>query len=500
MLPLVECVMNFSEGRDLSVVDAISDALQARGAVRVLHRHSDAAHHRSVITLAGSPLGVVEAVVRGTAKAAELIDLRAHRGEHPRLGATDVVPFVPLHGVTLDECVGLARLAGRTIASELGIPVYLYGAAASIPERRNLADVRRGGFERLEREIGTDPSLAPDFGERRIHPSAGATIVGARELLIAYNVYLESRDVSVARDIARSIRFSSGGLPEVKALGLQIAGRGQVQVSMNLTDYRVTPLWKVYEAVAREAAHRGVKLAGSEIVGLAPRAALRDLPDHMLGLVEPASDLVLEDHLVQAGVAPIQEMTLGRFFDSLAGTYPVPSAGSAAAAAVAAAASAASRIVRGLPPLAVPKGDRARVERTLSEVACRAAKAIEVDAGAYLALLERSGSEASDPKNPARVAALDSVLQIAASALELIRILTPVILSADPPHSLDARAVAALASGGARAALLIGRLNLAPSIPETAAAALELERMWEEVDRLDKEIGQEPNRLRSIQG
>ncbi len=272
--PLVECVPNFSEGRRADVVDAIVAAAAGVPGVQVLDRTSDASHNRSVITLVGQGDELVEAAVLMARSASERIDLREHTGEHPRMGATDVVPFVPVSGVGMARCVELARLCGRRLGDELGIPVFLYEAAATRPERKNLASVREGQFEGLRARIGSDPARAPDFGPPRIHPTAGATAVGARKFLIAYNVNLASNDVQLAKRIARQIREKDGGFKCVKAMGFHLADRDLAQVSMNMTDYETTSLPTVYEAIERLAGEAGVQPLESELVGLAPAAAL----------------------------------------------------------------------------------------------------------------------------------------------------------------------------------------------------------------------------------
>ena len=271
---LVECVPNFSDGRRPEVIDAIVQAIQAAGTVKVLDREMDASHNRAVVTFAGRVRDVEPAAFAAVAKARELIDLNHHQGEHPRMGATDVVPFVPVSGVTMAQCVELARECGRRFGDELGIPVFLYEAAASRPERKNLADVREGQFEGLRDRIGSDPTRAPDFGPTHIHPTAGATAVGARKFLIAYNVNLASPDVKLAKRIAKSIREKDGGFKCVKAMGFHLADRDLAQVSMNMTDYETTSLLTVYEAIERAAGEAGVQPLESELVGLAPAAAL----------------------------------------------------------------------------------------------------------------------------------------------------------------------------------------------------------------------------------
>jgi len=271
MAPLVECVPNFSEGRRLEVITAIADAIRGSGA-RVIDVQADAAHNRMVVTFVAEPDLAVDAAMAGAAIATERIDLREHQGEHPRMGATDVVPFVPFADTPMEVCVGLAHVFGSRLWKELKVPVYYYGEAATRPERRELERVRRGGFEELVEHI-SDLDRAPDVGRPRVHPSAGATAVGARIPLIAYNVNLKTADVQVAKDIAKTIRASSGGLPNVKALGFALADRGMVQVSMNLTDYRVTNIWKVFIAIRDAARERGVEVESSEIVGTVPLAA-----------------------------------------------------------------------------------------------------------------------------------------------------------------------------------------------------------------------------------
>jgi glutamate formiminotransferase len=269
MEPIVECVPNFSEGRDVGIVCAINQAIGSVAGVRVLDQTMDADHHRSVITFAGSPGAVVEAAVRGAAKAVETIDLNLHRGVHPRLGAVDVIPFVPIRGITMAECAAMAVRAGGEIWKRLALPVYLYGEG-----RRKLEDVRRGQFEGLRNSVLVDESARPDFGGPELHPTAGAAIVGARKVLIAFNVNLNTDDVRIANAIARTIRTSGGGFPNVKAIGLLLQSRRLAQVSMNLTDYEVTPPHVVFQAIGRQAAEYGVSVAGSEIIGLIPRQAL----------------------------------------------------------------------------------------------------------------------------------------------------------------------------------------------------------------------------------
>jgi glutamate formiminotransferase len=296
MKRIVECVPNFSEGRRKEVIDQIVGALASVEGVRVLDVQSDADHNRSVVTMVGEPEAVEEAAFQGIERAARLIDMDQHQGEHPRMGATDVVPFVPIAGVTMVDCVEMARRLGERVGRELVIPVYLYEEAASRPERRNLADVRRGEYEGLRVEIETDPHRAPDFGPARVG-KAGATAIGARPPLVAFNVYLNTDDVAIAKAIARAVRHSSGGLRYVKALGLLVEGRAQV--SMNLTDHRQTPIHRVVEMIRREAARYGVTIVSSEVVGLIPNEALLDAARFYLQLDGFSSDQILENRLAE---------------------------------------------------------------------------------------------------------------------------------------------------------------------------------------------------------
>lgn len=289
---IVECVPNFSEGRRANIVDEIVQAMLLPG-VKLLDREMDPNHNRSVITLAGEPSTLEEGVFRGIATAARLIDLDQHRGEHPRIGATDVVPFVPIRGVTMDDCVAMARRLGERVGRELEIPVYLYERAATRPERRDLAYIRRGEYEGLKQAIATDPDREPDFGPKRLG-KAGATVIGARPFLIAYNVNLATSDVQIAKDIARVVREKGGGLPSVKALGFELKDRGIVQVSMNLTDFNVTGILQAFHAVKAEAEKRGVAVLESEIVGLVPLEALTQLAAQVLGLPAFSTNQVVE--------------------------------------------------------------------------------------------------------------------------------------------------------------------------------------------------------------
>ncbi len=293
MTKLIECVPNFSEGHDQTVIDAIADAIRGAGA-QVLDVSSDDDHNRTVVTFVGNPKIVVAGAFAAIQEAASRIDLTAHRGVHPRIGASDVVPFIPLRDADLAFCAGLARQLGERVGVELGLPVFLYEAAATHPSRQNLADIRRGGYEKLASRMANDPVMQPDYGPAQLGP-AGAVVTGARPPLIAFNAYLDTDDVAVAKQIARTVRESSGGLPYLKALGLLVDGRAQV--SMNVIDFRETSLHTIMEAVRAAAATHGTIVTETELVGLVPQAALLDAALAYLGLPASVRDLTLENRL-----------------------------------------------------------------------------------------------------------------------------------------------------------------------------------------------------------
>lgn len=298
-MDLVQCVPNVSEGRDEATIDAIVAPLDDHD-VEVLDVSPDADHNRTDVTFVGAPDAVEAAAFDLATAAVEHIDMTEHAGEHPRMGAVDVVPFVPVRGVSMDDCVAMARRFAERFADATDVPSYLYEAAATRPDRENLADVRRGEFEGLREAIGRDPDRAPDFGPERIHPTAGATAVGARFFLVAFNVNLDTDDLEVADEIARAVRHSSGGYRHVKAMGFAIDARGIVQVSMNMTDYRHTPLFRVFETIRDEADRHGVDVLGSELVGPVPLAPLLDVAEHYLRLEDFSDDQVLEARLLEA--------------------------------------------------------------------------------------------------------------------------------------------------------------------------------------------------------
>lgn len=332
MTRLVECVPNFSEGRKAKTVERLARMIESVEGAVVLDLHVDADHNRSVITFVAEAEAVVEAAVRACRLASELIDLRQHTGQHPRVGAMDVLPFVPVRNVTMEDCVGLAHEAGERIAQELNIPVYFYERAARRPERVNLEDVRRGGFEQLREEIArVELQRGPDVGPSVIHQSAGAVVVGARPFLIAYNVNLQTSDLSIARKIARAVRGRDGGLRYLKALGFELQSRGLVQVSMNLLDFEKTSLHHAFMAVKREAERYGVMVAGSEIVGLVPQSALDRAGEYFLQLENFAPGLVLENRVAAAIEGKGERETVRDFVSEVASGEPSPGGGAAAA-------------------------------------------------------------------------------------------------------------------------------------------------------------------------
>jgi len=295
-MPVIECVPNVSEGRRMEVVNALLDAVRRTPSVRLLDYSSDTTHNRSVLTMAGDATSLKAAVVALFEAALPRIDLRQHTGEHPRLGAVDVVPFVPIADVTMDECVRLAKETAAEVADRFQVPVYLYEEASGNPARKNLEDIRRGEFEGLDTKMSA-PGWAPDFGPARPHPTAGATVMGARMPLIAYNINLATNRLDVAKKIAAAIRFSSGGFRYVKAMGIALEDRGIVQVSINLTNHEKTPMFRVFEAVKQEAARYGVTILESEIVGLVPEAALIGTAEHALQLASFTPNQILENKL-----------------------------------------------------------------------------------------------------------------------------------------------------------------------------------------------------------
>ena len=476
MSTLVECVPNFSEGRDPATVDAIVAALCSVPGVALLDREMDADHNRSVITIVGPSDAVAEAALRGVGKAAELIDLTRHQGAHPRIGAADVVPFVPIEGVTLEDCVALARRVGEQIWKRFGIPVFLYEEAATRPERQNLENIRRGQFEALRQEIASDPGRAPDFGEPRLHPTAGATVVGARKFLIAYNINLDTPDLSVAKQVAKAVRFSGGGLRYVKAMGVDLKARNLAQVSMNLTDFERTPIPRAFEMVKTEAARYGASIVGSEIVGLVPKRALEDAADFYLQLenFDPRHQ-ILENRLA-AVLAEKEPSSLSALAEPLlaavAEPTPTPGGGSCAAVAGALAAGLGEMVAR----LSAAKKSQAQHTGALQQLAAefaglraRLQAAIDRDAASFEAVLAALRlPKSTDEEKQARQQAIERAAQRATEIpLEVAEAATAVLDSlgrlgplSSPTMTSDVNTGAHLAVAALRGALENVRINL----------------------------------------
>lgn len=417
---LVECVPNFSEGRNTQTVERLARTIEEVEGAAVLDLHIDADHNRSVITFAADAGVVVEAAVNVVRLAAELIDLRQHTGEHPRVGATDVLPFIPVRGVTMEDCIALAHAAGERIWREIGIPVYFYERAARRPDRANLEDVRRRGFEELRSEI-EDISLGrtPDIGESHLHESAGAIIVGARPFLVAYNVNLQTDDISIARKIARAVRGRNGGLRYLKALGFKLASRDIVQVSMNLVDYEKTQLHQAFEAVRREAARYGVSVAASEIVGLVPQAALDRSAEYFLQMENFAPGLVLENRIEAAFEGKGEAETIRDFVAEIASSEPAPGGGAAAAHAASLGAALGEMIghlTEGRQKFRDVEGEVRDVLAELSPLRARLARAAVDDAASFERVIEaRRLPQNTDDERRARANKLEEALKGAAT-------------------------------------------------------------------------------------
>ncbi|MGB7132262.1 MAG: glutamate formimidoyltransferase [Candidatus Sulfotelmatobacter sp.] len=480
MSTLVECVPNFSEGCDKEKVDAIVSAMKIDG-VYVLDREMDADHNRSVITLVGEREAIQEAAIRGVGKAAELIDLCVHKGAHPRMGAADVVPFIPIEGVTIEDCVAMAKHVAAEIWKRYQIPVYLYEAAAAVPERQNLENIRRGQFEGIRAEIATNPARKPDFGECRVHPTAGATVVGARKFLIAYNVFLSTPDVEIAKKIAKAVRFSNGGMRFVKGAGFLV--RGQAQVSMNLTDFEQTPVHRVFEMVKREAARYGVMPVSSEIVGLIPKKALEQASEWFLQVENFDSSLILENRLtaVMSGKMAVGGLRAGvePFIEQLAAPTATPGGGSAAAAAGAMAAGLATMVA------SMSRGKKAYVqyETELSSAIARLSAlredlkaAVDADAAAYDAVMKAYKQEKIDPPNADVL--IDTGLKqatavplgVAEKAKEVAQIAKSLFAITNPHMKSDLTTAQALAQAAITGALANVEINLGSLKDQSFAA------------------------------
>jgi glutamate formiminotransferase/glutamate formiminotransferase/formiminotetrahydrofolate cyclodeaminase len=490
---LVECVPNFSEGRNAEVIDALVACVRGVPGVYLLDREMDRDHHRAVVTFVGEPEAVGAAALSVTREAARLINLEHHQGGHPRVGATDVVPFVPVRGMTMEDCVALAKRVGARIGREVDIPVFLYERAASRPERVNLEDIRRGGLDDLARRMQTDPAWSPDFGPARLHPTAGATVVGARPPLIAYNVNLKSQDLSVAKEIAKTVRASGGGLPYVKAIGVRLASRELVQVSMNLTNFEETPVHAAFQAVQREAERRGLEVVGSEVIGLVPERALLQAAESSLQLEGFDPTQVLETRLqmvLTSAPAPRSDARLdwvsglGGFLEAVAAGTPTPGGGSVAALAGAMAAALGVMACRvGGPPRPRPgnlqaalahgtdqetgPGDPAslEMERRLLELGERLRHLVLADAEAYDAVLRAYRLSKNDASRPGALStslrtAIDVPLETSTLSADVGALLSALLDRTKPILASDLRVGLFMAAAGIEGGLENARANL----------------------------------------
>ena len=486
-MSLVECVPNFSEGRRPDVIAAIRDAIAAVEGTVILDVSSDPSHNRTVVTFVAPVASAANAAFAGIAKASELIDLNHHTGEHPRIGATDVCPFIPLEGTSMEDCIVLARTLGARVGKELGIPVFLYERAASRPDRTNLADIRRGEFELARTELGTNPNRVPDFGPNAIHATAGATVIGARPFLVAFNVYLGGKEnLHVAKSVAKAVRGSSGGLKGVKGLGLEVDG--QAQVSMNLVDLDATPLHRAYEMVRMEAESLGVTPTWSEIVGLVPERALFEAAARHLRWRTYTPELVLERQVRKAASGG---ESLGGFVADVASSAPVPGGGSVVAH-VGSLGAALAQMVAGL---TIGRKKYAAVESEMKEMALRAAHLVRrlaelknEDAAAYALVSEAYKlPKDSSEQLTARDAAIQAALIRAAEVpLETARWCAEVALLAaacaekgNTNAASDAGVAALLAEAACRGAAFNVRINVSamPNRAAGAAFATEVERL-----------------------
>lgn len=479
---IIECIANYSEARQPEVVEAIMAAITSVEGVHLLDRHSDLDHNRTVLTFVGSPKAVQEAAYQSISRAAALINLEQHTGEHPRIGATDVCPFVPISGVTMQEAVQLACELGKRVGEQLGIPVYLYEEAATRQDRHNLEDIRRGQYEALKTEILTNPDRKPDFGPAKLG-TAGATVIGARQPLIAYNVYLTTDDLSIAEKIARAVRQSSGGLHYVKALGLLVEGRAQV--SMNLTNYKKTPVARVVEMIRREAARYAVGVHHCELVGLIPQQALVDAAQWYLQLDQFEPDQILEQKIFTASQEGNKEEMLDRaFLDALAAGSATPGGGSASAYAGAAGAALVAMVAR----LTVGKKKYASVEERMQSIITEAealrsqlAEGVQQDSAAYeqvmaaFRLPKDTAEQQQERTNQIQAATLlasQVPLQTARLAVQVMALALEVASQGNVNALSDGGSAAALARAALTGAGMNVRINARDLEDRQAARAL----------------------------
>ncbi|MBD3306727.1 glutamate formimidoyltransferase [candidate division KSB3 bacterium] len=470
MQKIVECVPNFSEGRRPEIVEALLQEIRDLAGAYVLDSEMDADHNRAVITLVGGPEAVKEAAFRMIKTAAACIDLTVHTGEHPRMGATDVVPFIPVQNMTMAECVQLAQELGQRVGEELEIPVYLYEHAAMRPERKNLAQVRKGQFEGLREAIGTHPDRVPDYGPNRIHPTAGATAIGARFFLVAYNVNLDSDDLPLAKRIVKTIRASSGGLSCVKAMGVELTDRHLVQVSMNLVDYRITSLATAYTAIRKEAEQAGVSIVESEVIGLVPQAALTDAAVELLQIRNFSRDQIIEHRIAE--LLNDHDASEDAFLHDLASAAPAPGGGSASAMAGALAAALTTMVCHltvGKPTYQDVADELADVREQAQQLQRRLTELITEDSRAYEAVMAAfKRPKATDADKARRRDAIQQALQQAATtpldtmrqALEVLKLAALVAEKGNPNAITDAGCAVHLAQAAIGGAALNVNINL----------------------------------------
>ena len=503
MKRLIECVPNFSEGRDATKVDALVQAMSKVPGVYVLDREMDADHNRCVITLAGEPDALGEAAILGTGRAMELIDMNHHTGAHPRVGATDVIPFIPIEGVTIEDCAALARHVGNEIWKRYRIPIFFYEAAATRPERVNLENVRRGQFEGLREEMKKNHDRQPDVGEPKLHPTAGVTVVGARKFLIAYNVNLNTADISIANKIAKAIRFSSGGLRYVKSMGVDLKARNLAQVSINLTDFESTPMHRVYEMVKREAERYGVVPVGSEIVGLVPKKAIELAADFFLQFENFSPLQVFENRLSAALTGVPVEPKDGKladlarpFLQAVAEPTATPGGGSVAAYASAMAASLGQMVAalsRKKKSQALHIDKLTELLDALRKAAGELAEAIDRDAASYDAVMaafklpQESSQEAKRREEAIQQAtkrAAEVPLEVAEQAAAVSESLGQLESIAAASMKSDLQVARLMAVAGAKGAIANVETNL-DGLKDMSYVAL----MKNRVDELRKRLG-----------
>src|SRR6266699_3168945 len=482
---LVECVPNFSEGRNQATLAALRGALTSVAGVRLLDVQADTSHNRAVFTLVAPPAAAAEAAFRAMRVATERIDLTHHAGEHPRMGATDVVPFIPVRDVTMEECVALAQALAERVGRELEIPAYLYAKAAARPERERLPDIRKGEFEGLRDRIGKDTAANPDYGPKRIHPTAGATAIGARPFLVAYNIYLDSSDVAVAKTIAKGIRTSGGGLPAVQASGFDV--NGQAQVSMNLLDIDVTPPATVFRAVEEAARQHGVAIAKSEIVGLIPERAVIGTAATVLKCADTA------DHILEAKIRAAEGPTLDGWIADLAGAAPVPGGGSAAALAGTLAAALVAMVAR----LTIGRKAYADVQQRVAEILAEAEalraqlrRLVDDDAAAYAKVSAGYRLPKDDPRrtraaDEALVGAAQTPLAMARGAARLVGLAREIGTIGNRNAHSDALVAEALARAALAGAVENVRVNV-QSLSEPGLGR----SLLDEAEGLVRQVGQ----------